>query len=456
MRLRNTLILIVVAAALAGYFFLFEQPRRNESMRRQAAQTDLADFHIDEAVGVTIERPDVTLEFARSVAGGPWTMRRPVLDRAEDGAVNRLLGALAEGEVARDLGPQRDVAPFGLEPPCVTIIVVTARGDTAVDLDVGDLTLEKYHAYARRRGAGAGAGILLIPTGVRRYALGEPFTYRNPKLTDFRIDDVRSLAVSWPESTVTWRRNGEGGWSTVVDGDTIRGRRRLVDEMVRRVWGLRALEFVPVAELSVVQPFEAPPRSISVALDGGGEQRVRIGRRLESRVYAGSDVFPPAGERVVLTDTTVLDIFAQSVSDLRDRRLLRFDAAQLGRVALEAPDVSVTLVRPGSEWGYLNPAAGTPDPQRVKAAIDAIADLEFGRVLSESASDTASYGLSNPEIRLTIYDKNGGRVDRLLCERRKGSGGAFVATSGYAGVTAELSGDDLAAVIEKFKHLRQP
>jgi len=456
MRLRNTVILIVVAAALAGYFFFVEQPRQRHARRRAALQTDLADFSIDESAEVTIDRPDVTLAFTRDRDGASWLMERPVSDRAEDAAINRLLGVLSQGEIERDLGPQRDLSPFGLYEPAATITVLTARGDTVVDLDVGNLTLEKYHAYARRRDAGADAGVLLIPTGVRRYSLGEPFTYRNSKLTDFELVSVRRFVVSRSDGVMTWQRDGDGEWTTIVAGNKTRGRKRYLDEMVRRVRVLRAAEFVPEAEVAAVQPFDAPPRSIAVTLDDGDEQRVRIGRQLESRVYASSRLHDDAGERVVLTDTTVLDLFAQSVFDLRDRRLLKFDPKRLGRLELESADVSITLVRPGKEWGFPNPAAGTPDQQLVRRAFDAISELQYDRVLDEAPADSASYGLSNAEIRLTIYDESGERLDRLLCTRNQGAPGGYVVTSDYSGVAAVVNEGDLDAAIGIFKDLRQP
>ena len=456
MRKKNTVILIVVAAALAGYYYLVEQPRHREALRRTALEGDLADFAMSEAAEVTITRPDVALQFIRDRDGSSWLMERPVRDRAEDGSVNRLLGVLSEGEIERDLGRQRDLSSFGLEQPAATITVVTTRGDTVVNLDVGNFTVEKYHAYAKRRGAGADGGILLIPTGVRRYALGEPFTYRSSRLTDFELTSVREFVVSQAGSTMTWQRGGDGEWSTVVNGSEIRGRKSYVEEVIRRMRALRAAEFVPEAEVAAVRPFDASPRSLAVTLEHGEERRVRIGRRLEGRVYAGSRLRDDAEERVVLTDTTVLDLFAQSVFDLRDRRLLKFDPQKLGKLELQSAEVSVTLVRPGKEWGFPNPAAGAPDQRLVRRALDALAELKYDGVLDEAPADAASYGLSNAEIRLTLYDESGERIDRLLCARKEDAEGGYVVTSDYSGVVAVVAGGDLEAAMAIFKDLRQP
>ncbi len=450
MQMRNTVILVVIAALLAAYFFFIEQPRQKNSQDRADASTDLADFDIDEVATVSITRPDVTLAFARTDRGR-WRMTSPADDRAADGAVNQLLGVLSDGEIHRNLGGQEDVAPFGLAPPSAVVEVVAAGGDTVVSLEVGNLTVEKYHAYARRRGD---SSVLLIPTGVRRYSLGEPSTFRNRKLTEFETASVAKFTVSWPESSVTWRRDENNSWTTETAGETVRGRSRKVEEVIRRLRGLRADEFVPLAEVPVVQPLDIPPHSVSVELNDGSRQEVAFGRRLENRVYAGSRFGENAEFRIVLIDTTVLDIFRLSVSDLRDRRLLDFEGTRLGKIVLESPSFNLTLVRPGNDWGFLNPALGPVDQPLVGFALTALTNLEFVRVIEPDATKIALYGLSNGEIRITLFDGAGIEVGRLTATAIPGETGEYAATSTHSGVIAAVDGNALDEAIDRFEEFR--
>ena len=450
MRMRNTVILVVIAALLAAYFFLVEQPRQKNSQERADAGIDLAEFDIDEVATVSITRPGVTVAFART-DGGRWRMTSPADDRAADGAVNRLLGILSDGEIHRDLGRQKDVAPYGLDPPSAIIDVVTAGGDTILSLEVGDLTVEKYHSYARRRGD---SSVLLIPTGVRRYSLDDPSTFRNRKLTEFEMASVTKFTVTWPESSVTWRHQTNKSWTTEAMGETVRGRTRKVEDMIRRLRGLRADEFVPLGEVPVVQPLDAPPRSVSVELKDGSRQEVAVGRRLESRVYAGARIGEEAEYRIVLTDTTVLDIFRLSVSDLRDRRLVDFTGIRLGKIVLESPSFNITLVRPGGDWGFLNPALGPVDQPLVGFALTALANLEFTRVIEPHATNVESYGLSKGEIRITLFDDAGTEVERMTATPIDGDAGVYSATSGHSGAITAVDVMALDEVIGRFEALR--
>jgi hypothetical protein len=273
-------------------------------------------------------------------------------------------------------------------------------------------------------------------------------------LTEFDLDSVERFTVAWPDSEVTWVRDRRGGWTTTVAGYTIRGRKRYVEDKIRRARSLRVAEFVPVDQIAVVEPFDAPARSFRATLDDGSEQRVRMGRRLESRIYAGSHPDGAVGERVVLIDTTALELFTTSVPELRDRRLLNCDLEQLGKLELVSPDVNVTLVRHGSDWGFPNPAMEAPERQLVRRAIMAVFDLQYGRVLHEDPSQSPSNDLSNPDIQLTIFDTGGRRIDRLSCTRGAGAREVYVASSGYAGVVAEIDVRDLDAVLGIFKTFR--
>lgn len=448
MRMRNTLIVMAAAALLAGYYFFVEQPRHRRSQQLASSQSDLAAFGPSDAASVTIERPDVTLGFVRR--GGRWWMTSPLADLADPRSVNQLLGVLADADIVRDLGPQEDLTPFGLADGAIAITVLTAAGDTAVALDVGNLTVDKEYAYARL----AGGGVILVPTGVRRYARGEPASFRNDRLVQFQLASVVRFAVNGPDRTTTWSQGTSGDWRTERDGREIRGRQTDVEAILRRLRGLRVREFVPGAEVPIVKPFAAPPRSVTVVLEDGSSLTVRVGRRVESLVYAGA----PAGDgdRIVLTDATLLDVFTPTVFDLRDRRMLRFDRADIDKIVLESTRSNVTLVRPGDEWGYPNPSMGRLDQGAVSRLVSAMSELEFNAIVDENAASAPSYGLSNPDLSLTIFGEDGAPIDRLAATRSEANPAVYVVTSSSAGAVAQMDEGELGAIVDMFENLRNP
>lgn len=454
MRLRGTIILLVVAAILVGYYVLVEQPRHRRSQQRAVDLVDLAAMEIGDAAAVVIKRPDITLAFERRDDG--WRMTSPLSDLAADGSVNRLVGILAEGEIDRDIGPQDDLSPFGLDTPAAVITITKAEGDTAVCLEVGDYTVDDYSAYARSLVGRKARNVILVPTGVRRYALAETSEFRSKRVVDFESRAVESFTLRWEDRSTTWHREGENDWSTEKDGRVIRGRNELIATVVRSLRGLRVREFVPEREIPLIQPFDAPERSVKIALAGGLEQTVRAGRRREAYVYALSRLRDDVDERVVLADSSLLTILRMTTSELRDRRLLRFDRANVRKITVESPDFRATLVRPGSEWTFPNPALDRPDQHDVRRVISDIAALEYSDVVDEDPGAAELYGLSNPDLSLTLFDEAGSPIDRLVCKLNSSDPSSFIATSRYAGLIAEVARQDLDALIDRIAKLRKP
>jgi hypothetical protein len=453
MRLRNTVILAVLAAILAGWYFLVEQPRKRSADLQDMMQSDLAAFRMDEVKHVSIDRPGETLGFERSDRG--WMMTQPLVDKAADGSVNQLLGALSDAEIYRDLGLQNDLAAFGLDPPSITVAVRTSAGDTAVALDIGKLTADKYYAYARKHAPRA--PVLLVPTGIRRYASADLSDFRNQRLVSFGLSSVSSFTLYWPGRSLSWRRSETDDWVTYRGGDTIGGRRQYVEAVVRFIQGVRVSEFVPADQVETVSPLDtAEPLSATVEINDGSSRTVTFGRRLETRLYAKARYTGPDGDsssRVVLIDPAVLQIFDSTVENMRERRLLKIDESRVQKLELVAPDLQVTLVRPGRQWGFPNPSLGEVDQGRVKRALAAAGGLEYDIVLDEDGARAGQYGLSNPDIRFTLYDGAGGLVDELALTVKPENPGLYVTTSRFSGVVATVGANRVETLVESFTNL---
>jgi hypothetical protein len=447
-------ILAVLAAILAAWYFLVEQPRKREADLQEMMQSDLAAFRMDEVMHVSITRSGETLEFERSERG--WMMTQPLTDKAADGSVNQLLGALSDAEIFRDLGSRGDLSTFGLDPPSITVSARTAAGDTAVVLDIGELTVDKYYAYARK--PAPGAPVLLVPTGIRRYALADLADFRNRRLVSFGLSSVSSFTLYWPGRSLSWRRSDADGWVTYRDGYTIKGRRQYVEAVVRYIQGVRVSEFVPADQVETVAPLETPePLSATVEIADGSSRTVTFGRRLETRLYAEALYAGPEGRstsRVALVDTTVLQIFDSTVENMRERRLLEIDESRVQKLELVTPDLQVTLVRPGREWGFPNPSLGDVDPGRVKRALAAVGGLEYDIVLDEDGARAGQYGLSNPDIRFTLYDGAGGMVDELSLVHKPDNPDLYIATSRFSGVVATVGRNRVETFVESFTDLQ--
>lgn len=422
MKHRGTLLLFLIALALGAWYMLVELPRGDDSAPRRL----LPALEPDAVERVTIDRGDTTLALER--AGTHWEMLRPVHDLADANAVMRLLAAAADADIARDIGPQDDPVPYGLDRP---VTIRFGRGTAADTLRLGGYTVDRGYVYATRGGERA---ILLVPTALHRYASAAVEDFRFPRVATFDVSRVDSFRVRAPDRTMSWHRRA-AGWFTVTGDDTIRGDPAAVEGILRRLRALRVVSFPPDSVAAAgaeraVTVYRAPP---------GPPQRFGVIPRGSTCIVT---VEPEA--RVVRVDSTIMEAFDLGVEDLRDRRLLHFDPAAAARIELTAPEGIITLVRADGDWRPPNPAMGAVDGARVHAALRAAAALEFDRVRSESPPR-----IDAPTFRFALFDADGTLIDELLARYRPGDDTA-VATSRSSRLEAAVSVESLRGTARRF------
>lgn len=448
MRLKNTLILFVIAAVFVGYFVLFEQPRHKNKEKQERQMARLVQFYPSDVYYVGVKRSDVTLEFRRD--GDYWWMLSPVADRAERAAVNVLINSVTGAEIERDLGVVKDLSPYGLDVPAAEITMADATGDTLAVLEVGDHTIDKAFVYALRPDRGS---VLLVPTGIRRYAIPDPSEFRDKRVVDFQLADVSAFTVKSPGRSLSWRRTPGEEWVTERDGAVIKGNTTDVEAVLRRLRGLRAQAFVAPADAARLDLFE--PATGSVTMNKSNAEAALT--LIAGKRYGGGVCARVSGEdRVVVTDTSILTVFENTLYDLRERRLLRFDKADVTKIEFVAPDLQVTIVRPGRDWVFPNPSLGVIEQDGAARILARLANLEFESVVDENPGEknTAFY-LSKPDVRITIFDQGGSKIDELLCTRSQRENGIFYATSRSAGLVAAIGESYLNELAESFKNLRR-
>jgi len=440
MRPRTTAAVLLVACLLAAHYWFVERPRRERAVGRERASARLAPFAAEAATALSIARGDSSLAFV--LRGARWDMTAPLEDVADAGTVGTLLAALANAEVARNLGPQSDPTPYGLSPPEMTVVVTAARGDTLLHLDLGRTTVDRAWAYARRAGS---SEVLLVPTALRRYAGRAVEDYRYKRSLSFDISAVRSFTFAAPGRHMRWWRDGSGAWSGVVDADTVAGDPLAVEALLRRLRGLRAARFID------------PPAAD--ALMARARYRVEIDKepphptvRLDVVLTDSASAFTRvAGEtRAVEVDSSVAQVFRASLASLRDRRLLRFDPAAAHGLEIVTPDTSATLVRRGNDWFPPNPKLGRVHPARVRGLIDAALALRYDRV-GDATPDTAA-AASPPAFVLVVRGDGGTLLDEMTCRRSGPS--RYRASSRSSGLSGEIDAAGLEALTSAARSLR--
>jgi hypothetical protein len=129
-----TLVLIVIAGALAAYVFLVETKREPPPEPGGApTPAPLWEFEGGDVTAITITQGEQTTAVERSDDG--WRMTAPEAGEADTARLDSLANQAAEMKSNRSLADVDDVAAFGLEKP-VHVTLVLTDGAT-IDFSIG-------------------------------------------------------------------------------------------------------------------------------------------------------------------------------------------------------------------------------------------------------------------------------------------------------------------------------
>ena len=355
MQRRGNVILIATAILLLAYYFVVEKPRQTQLDREFQQESQLTDVDLSDVSHLFIVRPDVRPDHngeaervTFTIVDTHWQITSPINDIADQGKVNRILQAISDATILRNLGPTPTPAEYGLDLPVIVTMQSDANqkdGGSVFTLRVGNLTVDRAAAYAQRS---IDADVILLPTGVRRYLATSLNEFRNRRIVNFDRAVASGFTVHRTNgSEMSWQRQSPQVWISITQRDTTLGNFEGVEAILKRLRGLRVTEFV---DLATATGFPEAKQWISVSKsDGGPDIRVDV---IEHNGAVYTQVH--GEERTVRTDSTLLVIFQPTVTSLRDLRLLRFPLSASARFNVLTPDTSSVIVRTGNEWGYAN------------------------------------------------------------------------------------------------------
>jgi len=153
-KLRNTIILIVVALLLGGYIYFFEikGDKEGETSAGDAALM-MFDVSLDEVVELVVRDGPATMRVFLSEDGRTWVLDQPEKREADADQVRRAIAHIVGATASRSLDRKEagNLADFGLENAPLEVRLRTSDGDTVL-LFVGDQNPRGTQYYAMKSG----------------------------------------------------------------------------------------------------------------------------------------------------------------------------------------------------------------------------------------------------------------------------------------------------------------
>ena len=397
MRIRNTLILAVLLAALGAYLYFVE----SKQIAKESKKEKIVDVDVDAVTAVTLAYPDREIALQKTDTG--WRLTKPVDAAADDLTVKNLIRAVADAEVKKTIDdPPQDLTQFGLASPAVTVTIST-KDATLPALKVGKTTAVSFSTYVQRADQ---PKIYLTGSAFHTGMDKQPKDLRDKKIVDFADDAITHIALRGPQGAVALAKT-DGNW-TIEQPGPYKADANAVRALLSQIRNLRATDFAndkPSDADLAAYGLDNPERELVLRSADNKAVTLLVGKE---KTDGEPGLYVKAGDKptVFVIGKWANTDLSKSANDLRDKTLLAFDPTTVTEVAVTRADGEpFTLLRGDQRW-TLQGSDAAPNASAIDAFVGALSRLNGNQILADSAGDLGPYGLATPAITIAIKGKD--------------------------------------------------
>jgi hypothetical protein len=392
MTLRRLIPYVVVFLILAGAYGGLRWRQEQQVARDEQAKKV---FHLQET-----DLSDLTLvrgkdEVRLVKKDQVWRLAAPLDTMADQTVVASMLTTLARLRMERDLGPEKDLKPFGLDKPGL-VVKFTAQGQPH-QLVIGAKAPGDQNYYVLRD---QDPNLLTISMGSKDSLDRQLLALRDKILLPFILGEVKGLKVKSPKTATALSKTGPQTWGWVGRPDfQVRGDR--VEKLLRDLHIARAKNFLepPPKNLAALDLVPDRRTEITVATSAG-DRTLWLGAKKDDAVYARLG----AGGAVVLADAALAGEVAKTLASIEDRRLWSGAIAAVHQVVWGPPGKTWTARKDQESWKLTGPdQAATQQPAvRLEMAL-----WNFQKLESEKIKPPGGAPKGPPAFVLDLLDQAG-------------------------------------------------
>ena len=430
MRWRTTLILALLFAGVAGFYYLYEIRMAPEREKQAAQKGRLFQAEAKDVEAVTIKRKENTLRLRRE--GDAWLIVEPINAKADKGPVESMVASLVTARVEREVDPNPSkLSDFGLESPAAELTITIKGKSEPLNLLLGERAPTRTWVYGKTREKPA---VVLLSDSVFRDATKRVEDLRYKTVLSLDRSSVTGLKIKSRAVELVAEAEGTSEWKVTKPRSFPADRDRILD-LIDKVQFTKVKEFVAdspksLAEYGLDQPTEVTfwtgkekDRTAKTLLIGAVDSK-------KKGVYAKR-----AGEpSVLLLEEEIWKLIPKSATDLREKTLLALNREKVEKIALESPKGKLVLAKEGGKWVIQEPEKIKTDETEVNVLLSKAQGLKAEEFIGEDAA-AVSRVLAKPELRLAFTEQGAPAPKVLLLAPARDRNKVYAGLAGQGPLT---------------------
>lgn len=404
MQIWKTIAVVILLATVGVYaLYIAHQPALEATPKLfTVASTDIRKIEL-RAPG-----RDIVIERAKE---GGWRIVQPIQAKADRVAADGMADAIANVQITGKVDEKpSDLAPFGLAQPAVVVTAITKDNKALPEISVGKDTPVGNSAYIM---AADKPGILLVANSFPAEVNKNIDDLRSRILIGFKPEDVRKIVLEGSGKTLELDRQG-AQW-TIVKPQHYPADNAAVRQMLDSLTNAHVDEFADDSPSDLSKYGLANP-SFKAELYGKDNAKESILFGFKQPEADKSAIYVRRGEGadqpVATVGEYVLNAADKNFDDLRDKTVLVFDQADVGKVTLAGGPISEALERAsGGKWNIAaNGKSAAAETPVAESLLDQIHDLKATKISEDPMTNPKRYGMVTPTLTLTLYARDGKEI----------------------------------------------
>jgi len=401
MKLKNTIVLLLLALGLFAFIRFYEGRQMSTSEAKERAARVL-DFDRDGINAISIKNTEGKIELRKDDKGN-WRMEEPVKDRVDSMSVSQLFttaealrhdAVIGDGKKGVDREQLKD---YGLTNSETKLKL--AGKEKPIELLFGKDAAVEGRVYVKVDGNPA---VYVIGKELKELISRKVDDFRDRKLTDVNTTQVTKAVIKTAAGEIEMEKK-DLHWS-LVKPLKARGDDARIGDLVAQAAKARIESFVRDAAGAAGSGLQEPRATVSLWSEGESQPTVlELGANPKDdkeKVFAKSST----RDGVVLLPTTIEALIEAKPNELRDRNLVRVEADIVDRISVEsAGREKIVLARKGESW--VRKVGGKDEAINVAAArrlLDTVRTESVTAFVSDVATELPKYGLDQPTVTLTL------------------------------------------------------
>jgi hypothetical protein len=394
MRLKNSIILVVIFILLGAYVYFVEIKKHEKD--QQVKQESKKVFTLVKDSINTLYFKNSNGKFSLKKVNNEWKITNPLETEGDNSTINSMLTSLSNAEKDKvftvDL---KELSNFGLDESANVVRVVTSVGEMDSIL-LGDDTPVGSYVFSYK----SDSTVFTINKSVKSAFDKKLFDIRDRNILHFQRGDVRTITLNKPSEKYEFEKEGVSDWRIInIERPADNGK---INSLLSKLETNKVKSFVDEQGTQLKKyGLHKPTFQVDLLLGPEkGQKRLFISKKINSKYYAKDDSRKPIFE----VDSFLVKDINQKLVDFRSKDFADFERSEVNKIIVQYQDTVITCLKDTSNTWYVEDT--TRNTVKSSEINSFFSNLDFANIsefVKDGKFNAASYGFDKPSVKLSLY-----------------------------------------------------